>query len=269
MFSCVVPVKGQRPYMDEALASLRSQGIGADLEIIVQDGDEETDSGQSDALNKGFSKAKGEWLFWLNADDVLLPGALKKVKTAIHSTATTPRIAPATQLASLGGYSNSDSLQWIAGNLVYIDGDGRCLKRVYEHGNPSFYRGLPVRVYGPSSFFRRELLEKAGGFDASLRYMMDTDLWCRFRKLGYWYQKIPDCFWGFRVWGGSLTSGDLTGDAPDGMKIEQRELEQRYEIRFECWRKRALQLSRLLDGSYLKSCCGTIAWRGKRWQDCR
>ena len=39
LFSCVIPVKGARPYFDEALESLLSQGMGDDLEIIVQDGD--------------------------------------------------------------------------------------------------------------------------------------------------------------------------------------------------------------------------------------
>ena len=78
-FTCVIPVKGDRPFFKDALASLESQGMGDELEIIVQDGDAEPDSGQSDALNKGFAKAKGEWLFWLNADDILLPGVLIKV----------------------------------------------------------------------------------------------------------------------------------------------------------------------------------------------
>ena len=75
-----MPVQGSRPYLAEALESLEAQGMGDDLEVIIQDGDVEPDSGQSDALNRGFAKAKGEWLFWLNADDVLLPGALAKVK---------------------------------------------------------------------------------------------------------------------------------------------------------------------------------------------
>ena len=83
LFSCVVPVKGARPFFDVALASLQGQGLGDGLEIIIQDGDIEPDVGQSDALNKGFAKAKGEWLFWLNADDVLLPGALHKVQQLI------------------------------------------------------------------------------------------------------------------------------------------------------------------------------------------
>ena len=79
-FSCVIPVKGARPYFDAALESLRLQEMGDDLELIVQDADVEPDEGQSDALNIGFAKARGEWLFWLNADDVLFPGALKSVK---------------------------------------------------------------------------------------------------------------------------------------------------------------------------------------------
>ena len=78
LFSCVIPVKGDRPFWGEAVDSLKAQGLGDDLEIIVQDADIEPDVGQSDALNKGFAKAKGEWLFWLNADDVLLPAAEKE-----------------------------------------------------------------------------------------------------------------------------------------------------------------------------------------------
>ncbi len=51
-FSCVIPVKGERPYFDTAFESLCSQGMGDELEIIVQDGDVEPDSGQSDALEQ-------------------------------------------------------------------------------------------------------------------------------------------------------------------------------------------------------------------------
>ena len=40
LFSCVIPVKGARPYFDEALESLQNQDLGDDLEIIVQDADE-------------------------------------------------------------------------------------------------------------------------------------------------------------------------------------------------------------------------------------
>ena len=92
MFSCVIPVKGDRPFFGEAVDSLKAQGLADGLEIIVQDADVEPDDGQSDALNKGFAKAKGEWLFWLNADDVLLPGALGKVKDFINRVERVDRV---------------------------------------------------------------------------------------------------------------------------------------------------------------------------------
>ena len=38
-FSCVIPVKGGRPFIKDALASLEAQGLGEELEVIVQDGD--------------------------------------------------------------------------------------------------------------------------------------------------------------------------------------------------------------------------------------
>ena len=38
LFSCVIPVKGDRPFFGEAIGSLKGQGLGDDLEIIVQDG---------------------------------------------------------------------------------------------------------------------------------------------------------------------------------------------------------------------------------------
>ena len=88
---------------DSAPVNTADVSVVAVQEIIVQDGDVEADSGQSDALNKGFAKAKGKWLFWLNADDVLLPGALKKVREFISRVELVDRV------------------DWIAGDLCKKD----------------------------------------------------------------------------------------------------------------------------------------------------
>ena len=41
---------------------------------------QEPDKGMSDGINKGFLKATGQWVMWLNADDLMKPGTLKAVK---------------------------------------------------------------------------------------------------------------------------------------------------------------------------------------------
>ena len=260
MFSCVVPIKGARPFIADALASLESQGMGEELEIIVQDGTteytecteipaglnvqwfRETDEGQSDALNKGFAKAKGEWLFWLNADDVLLSGVLKKVLDRINKI---------------------DRIEWLAGNVVYMDGAGCAKWCAWDRGWKLSYAGLPVQVYGPSSFFRRELFEKSGGFDVSLKYAMDVDLWCKFRKMGYWYKKVPDFVWGFRLHEGSKTSSAQEGRWTPEQAAEQKIINERYGLRHIWMASKVAQLSRLVNGSYVRSWLETRKRKGK------
>ena len=181
--SCIIPVKGLRPYFNDALASVEKQDV--EVEIIVQDGDVEFDKGQSDALNKGFAKAHGEWLFWLNADDVLLPGALKNIISCIR---------------------RHKHIEWIVGNQVLIDDEGKVIKCSVGNGWHNFlYRHAVPHVYAPSAFFKRELLEKVGGCDVSLNYCMDWDLWIKFMQNGAKFFRINDYMWAQRQWGGSKT----------------------------------------------------------------
>lgn len=248
-FSCVMPVKGPRPYMDEALSSLTAQGMGDDLEVIVQDGDVEPDVGQSDALNKGFAKAKGEWLFWLNADDVLLPGALNKISQLIQSS--TP--------------NSPNSLNWIAGNTVYLDEKGvaqdvRC-DASWRFG---FGSHLTVWTGGPSAFFRRELWERLGGFDTGLKYVMDIDLWTRWARAGERFVGVNDYLWGFRMHPGSATMG---GGNNVAHSEEKKRLLDRYGLGHQwTWRNLARGAS-ILDGSWFKRQRDSRAFRGVHWSE--
>ena len=242
-----MPVKGPRPYMEEALASLSAQGMGDDLEVIVQDADVEPDTGQSDAFNKGFAKARGEWFFWLNADDVLLPGTLKMVEREIH---------------------RNKNVAWIAGNMVVIDEKGRIVQCFRDKGRRSAYREKPVRVYGPSSFFKRELLALVGGFDASLKYCMDTDLWCRFRDAGYWFSKLDKYVFGFRRHAGSTTMGEKAPGEQERQDAEVVAMHVRRNVVMSAWDTHLTHLRRMLDGSYARSFFDTIRYRGKDCMTC-
>lgn len=243
LFSCVIPVKGLRPYFDKAFASLKNQGIGEALEIIVQDGDVEPDAGQSDALNKGFAKAKGEWLFWLNADDVLLPGALKKVADRIKKI---------------------DRIDWIAGNQLLIDDAGKVMKCSVGNGwHDWLYKHAVPHVYGPSSFFKRELLERIGGFDASLEYCMDWDLWIRFMKSGARFVRIDDYLWAQRQWPGSKTQRKVPAEESRRQWDEIRRMIKKNGLdvtRGGMWLSRAW---RTLNGNYAKEWIDTLRLKGR------
>ena len=239
LFSCVIPVKGDRPFFGEAIDSLKAQGLGEELEIIVQDADVEPDAGQSDALNKGFAKAKGEWLFWLNADDVLLPGALKKVLDRIN---------------------RDDGIEWIAGDTVYIDEKGLIKDvRTDAKWRPWFESKISVWTGGPSAFFRRSLWERLGGFDTGLKYVMDIDLWTRWAKAGEKFAALGDYVWGFRVHGGSQT---MNGENSAAQIAERRAIDAKHGVAsFGFWRN-LTRIASVLDGSWSKRKRDSRAMKG-------
>ena len=244
MFSCVVPVKGPRPFFEEAMESLRQQGLDDDLEIIVQDADVEPDAGQSDALNKGFAKARGEWLFWLNADDVLLPGALKKVLDRINGI---------------------DRINWIAGDTVYLDEKG-IVKDVRTDAKWRSWFGKKLSVWtgGPSAFFRRELWEKRGGFAADLKYAMDIDLWTRWAKAGEKFVGLGDYVWGFRVHGGSQT---MNGENSSAQIAERKAVDAKYGVSSDGFWRNVTRLASVLDGSWRKRKSDTARLNGRLWSE--
>ena len=306
----MIPVKGPRPYFDEALRSLLSQGMGDNLEIIVQDADVrsggvgesgvgelnheiherhengrgvrgqelavndgglegvrwfcEADKGQSDALNKGLAKAKGDWFFWLNADDVLLPDTLGKVRDFINRV---ERVETCRGGMFGDCVERVNRVEWIAGDMVLIDGEGRVIRCQRDRGSYRAYEGKPIRVFGPSSFFRRELFERVGGFDVSLRYCMDTDLWCRFREAGAWFKKAGGYVWGFREHEGSTTAGMKKPGEQARQDAEVQAMHERRGVKMTAAGVRTLRLRRIFDGSLIKALFDTMLFKGKKWQE--
>jgi len=212
------------------------------LEIIVQDADVEPDAGQSDALNKGFAKARGGWLFWLNADDVLLPGALKKVLDRIN------RI---------------DRINWIAGDTVYLDEKGIVKDaRTDAKWRSWFGKNLSVWTGGPSAFFRRELWEKHGGFAADLKYAMDIDLWTRWAKAGERFVGLGDYVWGFRMHDESKTgSGRFAAEQTK----ELVGINAKYGVSTMGFWRNVTRIASVIDGCWIKRKHDTARFRDKKW----
>ena len=130
----------------------------------------EADRGQSDAINKGMRVATGEIVGWLNADDVLLPGALAKVAEAFKK--------------------NPDAVV-VYGVGAKTDLEGREIKRVPFRKFVSLRLKKAWELIQPAMFFRRDAYWKVGGLDESLHYAMDWDLLLKLAKIGN-VVAIPD-----------------------------------------------------------------------------
>jgi glycosyltransferase involved in cell wall biosynthesis len=169
----------QARYLGQALVSVLGQHYPA-LEYLVIDGGStdgsvdiirrhesrlaywvsEPDRGQTDALIKGFSRARGEILGWLCSDDVLLPGALHTVARYFSAH---PQVMAA------------------YGDALWIDAEGRFLRAKREMAfNRFVFLHDHNYVPQPSMFWRRRLYEEVEGLDPAFDLAMDADLWERF-----------------------------------------------------------------------------------------
>jgi glycosyltransferase involved in cell wall biosynthesis len=120
----------------------------------------EKDQGQSDAINRGFSRTRGDVLAWLNSDDTYAPGA---VRTAMQFLAAHPDVA------------------MVYGDADYIDADGKLIApcahiEPFNRDRLFHYSDFIVQ---PAAFFRRSAFEAVGGLDVSLNWTMDYDLWMK------------------------------------------------------------------------------------------
>jgi GT2 family glycosyltransferase len=123
----------------------------------------EPDRGQSDAINKGMRIATGGIVGWLNADDVLLPGALAKVAEAFEKNP---------DAVVVYGVGAKTDLEW------------REIKRVPFREFVSSRLRKAWELIQPAMFFRRDAYWKVGGLDESLHYAMDWDLLLKLAKVG-------------------------------------------------------------------------------------
>ena len=189
--------------IDETIRSVLDQE-GVDLEYIVCDGGSgdatadiihrhesrlawwvsERDRGQVDAINKGFAHATGDVLGFLNADDVLAPGALKMV------------------CATFAAQPNADIVQ---GGVEWIDFEGRTLGTHLGDMN-SLEDALDIfRVWWgnrqwvqPEVFYRRALKDRVGAFDERYHLAFDYDFWVRCFRAGARVKRVPETLVRFR-----------------------------------------------------------------------
>ena len=189
LVSVVTPSFNQGKFIQRTIDSVLKQ-VGDDFEVehIIFDAcsDDETlevlssygskiqwiseaDKGQADAVNKGFTLAKGEIIGWLNSDDIYEVGAISKV---------------------VQYFQDNRSVDIIYGNASHIDKNDDFIE-VYPTEDFNLERLQDTCfICQPTVFFRRQVLEKYGGLNPSLQYCMDYEYWLRLAKNGETFSRI-------------------------------------------------------------------------------
>lgn len=147
----------------------------------------EPDSGQGDAIVKGFKLAKGEIVGWINSDDLLYPDCVVRVVEAYQANPTAAILycSRIDIISELGGYIKTMHVP-----LVSMD-------HLLRERNT---------LIQPGSFYRREALERVAYFDTNLRYSMDLDLWLRLLTVGGFVNVSNSPIAAYREWGGTKTA---------------------------------------------------------------
>ena len=150
-FECIVVDDGS---MDPAVAELRKNF--PDFIILSQE-----NRGVSAARNRGIAQARGEWLAFLDSDDLWLPDKLQR------------------QVEWIRGHPQYRICQT---NEIWIR-NGRRVNPMKKHRKGSgdcFERALELCIISPSAvMLRRDLLDEVGGFDESFPVCEDYELWLR------------------------------------------------------------------------------------------
>lgn len=180
--SVVVPSFNQACWIGKTLHSIVRQGY-PELELIVIDGGSsdgsqeiirqfqpyisyfvsEPDGGQVNGLIKGFSRATGDILCWINSDDLMVGDCMREA--AAYLTA------------------NADAGA-VYGDTVWIDAEGRTLKGQREIDfDPFLWLHTYNYIPGMSMYWRRSVYERVGGLNPQFDLAMDADLWFRISRV--------------------------------------------------------------------------------------
>lgn len=185
-FSIITPSYNQRDYIGLTMDSVLLQKP-VDFEYMVFDGNSndgasdiltkrqsdidylsiEEDKGQAHAINKGFKRASGDIVAWINSDDKYLPGVFEKITNIFKD----PKV------------------MWVTGNCEVIDEAGKVID-LYETKIPdTYYQWLTLFIQGystallqPPTFWRKEVMDRVGLLNEKFHFSFDHEFFFRILK---------------------------------------------------------------------------------------
>ena len=209
--SIITPSYNQGKYIEQTIQSVLQQNY-PNLEYIIIDGGSkdntidiikkyehkitywvsEPDSGQTEAINKGFAKCTGEIFNWINSDDYYEPGTLLKLGNLFMQN-------PAVNIVCGKEWGFNDE----APEDRILHPGSVIKKNVFQ----TILTGI---IDQPCTFFRKEKIQNFFPLDNTLRYVMDRQLWWRY-LLRYGQNdilQVNDIFTHFRLHPQSKTVSD-------------------------------------------------------------
>src|ERR1700735_3044964 len=209
LISIVTPSLNQASFIGEALQSVERQSY-ANWEHHVMDGMStdgtvdllramtskkeqqklfwvsERDSGQSDALNKGFRRVRGDIIGWLNSDDRYRVGCFEHIVKA---------------------FEENPSVDIVYGDYLIVDESGnpfQIRRELALHKSILLYHRV-LYIPTTATFFRRRIFDENNWLEANLQYAMDLEFFIRLSARGYRFKHIPQLLADFRIQANSKT----------------------------------------------------------------
>lgn len=182
LVSIITPSFNQASYLEQTIQSVLSQDHPS-IEYIVVDGAStdgsveiikkytdkfsywisEKDKGQADAINKGFARASGDIVAWLNSDDYYLPGTIS---------------------AAVKVFDENPDAVLVYGNMLAVDEHGKTFNTL-NYKQLFLEDFLCFQIIGqPAVFMRRSALQNTSGLNASFHFLLDHLLWIQLAQLG-------------------------------------------------------------------------------------
>jgi len=182
LVSIVTPSYNQARYLERTIESVLGQSY-PNIEYFVVDGGSqdnsvdiirkyqdritwwvsEPDQGQTDAINKGFARSKGDYLAYLNSDDTYEHNAVTEV---------------------VDFFKSHPDVGMVYGDANFIDSEGEIIGK-FNAKQTSYKRLRRGGVYIPqqAAFWRGELWLQVGPLDPRFYFAMDYDLWVRLARV--------------------------------------------------------------------------------------
>lgn len=178
LVTVVTPSFNQAHFIEETILSVASQDYEPIEHIVIDGGStdgtldilrqheerltwvSEPDRGQADAVNKGFRRAQGEVLCWLNADDLLMPGTIRTVSDF---------------------FQHQTDAYFVYGDALAINRRGRPFGQ-RTNVQPCTFESLLHDgdfIVQAAAFWRADLWRTIGELHDEWQYVLDYEYWIR------------------------------------------------------------------------------------------